>query len=58
MVKCLNPPIDEEIQNYLDVLAENIPSSDVWDKHRIIQHYRNWHKVLLIGKKKNKIVDN
>jgi hypothetical protein len=50
MVKHPNPPTDEEIQNYLDVLAENIPSSDVWDKHRIIQHYRNRHKKGIINR--------
>ncbi|CAG8658734.1 15288_t:CDS:2 [Funneliformis caledonium] len=33
MVKYPNPPIDKGIQNYLDVLAENIPSSNIWDKH-------------------------
>ena len=44
MVNHSNPPTEEEIQSYLDTLAENVPPSDVWDKYRIVQHYRNWHK--------------
>ena len=44
MVNHSNPPTEEEIQSYLDTLAENVLPSDVWNKHRIVQHYRNRYK--------------
>ena len=52
MVNHSNPPTEEEIQSYLDTLAENVPPSDVWTNIELFNIIGTGiKKVLLIEKK-------